>query len=156
MKKFLQKKLKNEKGLTLIELLAVIVILAIIAAIAIPAIGNIIENSRYSAVKADANNVIAAANMYFTENGDKTKVSTDTLNTSGYLDNPGSIPVPTAVSADAATNFVVKSSTGDLEITTTAITYSGEKTVTFSGATVAEINAHEAKGSASGNKTIGN
>ena len=38
--------LKNEKGLTLIELLAVIVILAIVAAIAVPAIGNIIENSR--------------------------------------------------------------------------------------------------------------
>ncbi len=42
MKKFLQKRLKNEKGLTLVELLAVIVILGIIAAIAIPSIGNII------------------------------------------------------------------------------------------------------------------
>ena len=45
MKKFLQKRLNNEKGLTLVELLAVIVILGIIAAIAIPSIGNIIENS---------------------------------------------------------------------------------------------------------------
>ncbi len=39
MKKFLQKRLKNEKGLTLVELLAVIVILGIIAAIAVPSIG---------------------------------------------------------------------------------------------------------------------
>ena len=46
MKKFLQKRLKNEKGLTLVELLAVIVILGIIAAIAVPSIGNIIDNSR--------------------------------------------------------------------------------------------------------------
>ena len=46
MKKFLQKRLKNEKGLTLVELLAVIVILGIIAAIAIPSIGNIVENTR--------------------------------------------------------------------------------------------------------------
>ncbi len=46
MRKFIQNKLKEQKGLTLIELLAVIVILAIIAAIAIPAIGNIIENSQ--------------------------------------------------------------------------------------------------------------
>ncbi|RIV13331.1 prepilin-type N-terminal cleavage/methylation domain-containing protein, partial [Priestia flexa] len=46
MKKFL----KNEKGLTLIELLAVIVILGIIAAIAIPSIGGIIQKSREDAV----------------------------------------------------------------------------------------------------------
>ncbi|WP_369678807.1 prepilin-type N-terminal cleavage/methylation domain-containing protein [Planococcus faecalis] len=67
MKKYLQNKLNNEKGMTLIELLAVIVIIAIIAAIAIPAIGNIIENSRYSAVKADATNVLNAAQLYYTE-----------------------------------------------------------------------------------------
>ena len=43
MFKNMKKQLNNEKGLTLIELLAVIVILAIIAAIAVPAIGNIIR-----------------------------------------------------------------------------------------------------------------
>ena len=43
MKKFLQKRLNNEKGLTLVELLAVIVILGIIAAIAVPSIGGIIR-----------------------------------------------------------------------------------------------------------------
>ena len=59
--------LKNEKGLTLIELLAVIVILAIVAAIAIPAIGNIIENSRVKAAKADIANGISSANLYFTD-----------------------------------------------------------------------------------------
>ncbi|MFA7689230.1 MAG: prepilin-type N-terminal cleavage/methylation domain-containing protein [Bacilli bacterium] len=37
---------KKEKGFTLIELLAVIVVLAIILIIAVPAIGNIIQNSR--------------------------------------------------------------------------------------------------------------
>lgn len=68
MKKYLQKKLNNEKGMTLIELLAVIVIIAIIAAIAIPAIGNIIENSRVGAVKSDTLNVMAAAQLYYTEN----------------------------------------------------------------------------------------
>ncbi|MGE7839171.1 prepilin-type N-terminal cleavage/methylation domain-containing protein [Lysinibacillus sp. NPDC093712] len=68
-KKLLNKKLlKNQKGLTLIELLAVIVILAIVAAIAIPAIGNIIDNSRYNAVKADAINVLNAAQLYYTDN----------------------------------------------------------------------------------------
>ncbi|MGE6488282.1 prepilin-type N-terminal cleavage/methylation domain-containing protein [Paenisporosarcina sp. NPDC076898] len=68
MRKFIQNKLKEQKGLTLIELLAVIVILAIIAAIAIPAIGNVIQNSRNGAVKSDYQNALAAANVYFTEN----------------------------------------------------------------------------------------
>lgn len=46
-KKWKNKKLlKNEKGLTLVELLAVIVILAIIAAIAVPAIGILLISRR--------------------------------------------------------------------------------------------------------------
>lgn len=59
----LKKRTKNEKGLTLIELLAVIVILAIIAAIAIPAIGNIISNSRDKAVLADSINIISGGKI---------------------------------------------------------------------------------------------
>lgn len=63
-KKLLTKKLlKNQKGLTLIELLAVIVILAIIAAIAIPAIGNIINNSKDKAILSDAAGVLAGAKI---------------------------------------------------------------------------------------------
>jgi len=63
-KKILNKKLlKNQNGLTLIELLAVIVILAIIAAIAIPAIGNIINNSKDKAILSDAAGVLAGAKI---------------------------------------------------------------------------------------------
>ncbi|WP_397428574.1 type II secretion system protein, partial [Priestia koreensis] len=61
--------LKNQKGLTLIELLAVVVILGIIAAIAIPSIGNIIQKSKEDAVKADAMQVISAAKTYVSANG---------------------------------------------------------------------------------------
>ena len=68
MKKFLQKRLNNEKGLTLVELLAVIVILGIIAAIAVPSIGGIIQNSREKAVIADAQNALSAASLYFVDN----------------------------------------------------------------------------------------
>lgn len=91
MKKLLQKRLNNEKGLTLVELLAVIVILGIIAAIAVPSIGNVIENSKYNAVKADAINVLSAANLYFVENPEKGEVTVKDLGESGYLENPGSI-----------------------------------------------------------------
>lgn len=67
-KKLLTKKLlKNQKGLTLIELLAVIVILAIIAAIAIPAIGNIISNSKDKAILSDAAGVLAGAKIAITD-----------------------------------------------------------------------------------------
>ena len=61
LRNLLNKKLNNEKGMTLIELLAVIVILAIIALIAIPAIGNIISNSKSKAILADATTIISGA-----------------------------------------------------------------------------------------------
>lgn len=94
MKKFLQKKLNNEKGMTLIELLAVIVIIAIIAAIAIPAIGNIIQNSRIDAARADALNVINAANLYETERGNipAAGIKVSDLTAAGFLDDAGKVP----------------------------------------------------------------
>ena len=42
----MMKRFKNEKGLTLVELLAVIVILAIVGAIAFVMIGNVMENAK--------------------------------------------------------------------------------------------------------------
>lgn len=62
LKKF-KKQMKNEKGLTLIELLAVVVILAIIAAIAIPAIGNIIAKQKDKALLADTSLILAGAKL---------------------------------------------------------------------------------------------
>lgn len=153
MKNFIQKKLKDQKGMTLIELLAVIVIIAIIAAIAIPAIGNIIENSRFSAVKADGTNVLSAANLYFTENADKTKVSTTTLKTDGFLDSPGKIAIPEVAADGTPANFVEKTTTG-LKLTTEAIKYSGDKTIKFTGATVNGINGFKSKGSEAGPHVI--
>ena len=94
MKKYLQKKLNNEKGMTLIELLAVIVIIAIIAAIAIPAISNIIENSRVGAIKSDALSVIQAAELAKTDTaitlGTAGQVTVGELKANGFLDDAGS------------------------------------------------------------------
>jgi type IV pilus assembly protein PilA len=60
------KLLKNQKGLTLVELLAVIVILGIIAAIAIPSIGGIIDNSKKNADEQTETLVREAAVLYLT------------------------------------------------------------------------------------------
>lgn len=87
----MKKGMKNEKGLTLIELLAVIVILAIIAAIAIPAIGNIIDNSRVKGAKADAANVLNAANLYFTENSNATTFTNETDGAEDFVSEMGTI-----------------------------------------------------------------
>lgn len=93
MRKFMQKRLKNEKGMTLIELLAVIVILAIIAAIAIPAIGNIIDNSRIDAAKSDALNVLSAASLYEAQEGPIATggVALSVLVEKGFLEDTGSL-----------------------------------------------------------------
>jgi type IV pilus assembly protein PilA len=64
MKQLLKKRLKNQRGLTLVELLAVVVILGIISSIAVPSIGKIIEETRVKAVKADAIQVLNAAKLY--------------------------------------------------------------------------------------------
>ncbi|MFC5558753.1 prepilin-type N-terminal cleavage/methylation domain-containing protein [Ureibacillus thermophilus] len=143
MLNLLKKRLKNEKGLTLVELLAVIVILAIVAAIAIPAIGNIIENSRYNAVKADAINVLNAANLYFTENNGETSVTVAKLKEQGFLDSEGKIKEGTITKAK-----------GGHKLKASDITYSGNKKVTFNDATIQAINADNQEGSTEGDKII--
>lgn len=127
MFKLMKKRIKNEKGLTLIEVLAVVVILAIVAMIAIPAIGGIIDNNRVKAIKADAVNVISAANIYFTDGGDG---DFDSSKKEGYLQNQGSIQDGFRVTRK-----------GELFGT-------GEKgnvTIEFTGATVEDIDAENAK-----------
>ena len=148
MRKFIQQKLKEQKGLTLIELLAVIVILAIIAAIAIPAIGNIIENSRYSAVKSDATNVLNAANVYFTENPTASSATLALITSEGYLQSEGKFEP-----LDATTVTITKAN--PMALTAPAIDYSGGKLVEFDGATLDGITKDTTKGSSIGaGKTV--
>lgn len=56
--------MKNNKGVTLVELLIVIVVMGIIAAFAIPAVGTIIENTQKDAILADALAIESAAKLY--------------------------------------------------------------------------------------------
>ena len=137
MKKFLQKKL-NQKGLTLVELLAVIVILGIIAAIAVPAIGNIIENTKYNAVKSDALNAISAANLFFAEEPTASEITVSKLVSDGYLDEKGKLGDNVTVKKGTDNKVVINGETG---------AYTGTKTVTFTNANVKGINEDNQKGS---------
>ncbi|MFC5603955.1 prepilin-type N-terminal cleavage/methylation domain-containing protein [Sporosarcina koreensis] len=135
MKKLLQKRLKNEKGLTLVELLAVIVILGIIAAIAVPAIGGIIENTRVKAQFSDGQNVLAAANIYFVENPGAQPVSIAELVSQNYLDNAGSF----GKDNDGKVTYTKGGNT------LSATTVGDKTTVTFANATNEAISKADAK-----------
>lgn len=58
----------NNKGFTLVELLAVIVILITIMSIAIPTISSSLERSKEKQNKAKIKNIEAAAELYVTDN----------------------------------------------------------------------------------------
>ena len=78
------KTLRNKKGVTLVELLAVIVILGIIAAIAVPTIGGLIDRQRLNAAEAEFDNAMEAARLYFLDS-DATTVTDAALVSGGYL-----------------------------------------------------------------------
>ncbi|MED4037469.1 prepilin-type N-terminal cleavage/methylation domain-containing protein [Niallia taxi] len=141
MGQLLKKHIKNEKGLTLIELLAVIVILGIIAAIAIPSIANIIHKSREDAVKADAIQIINSAKMYIAGEGSKDTITKTDLDS--YLNDVSTF---SAFTVNVTTNATSK----DTVISLTGDGAKGNVSIHFADATITDINNAE-----KGSTTIG-
>lgn len=136
MLKNIKKRLKEQKGFTLVELLAVIVILGIIAAIAIPSIGGIIQKSKEDAAKADAIQLINAAKNYVASNGipttDLTEKELESYIDNVSLENDYKI---TVTSDDVKTTF---------KLTGSAVV--SKATITFTGAEIKDINSDKGKG----------
>lgn len=114
--KSLQRKLKNKKGFTLIELIVVIVILGVLAAIAIPKLSGFSDTAKKSADVATAKTIATAALTYYAETGKEPKLGDNTLN--NYLDDTS----PKAQSSGK--DFVIGSwSDGDFIITDGTTTF---------------------------------
>ncbi|WP_339059939.1 prepilin-type N-terminal cleavage/methylation domain-containing protein [Tepidibacillus marianensis] len=69
MNKLLRKQVSNQRGVTLIELLAVIVIIGIIAAVAVPAVLSQIDSSRIASDTSNIAIINDALQRYYANNG---------------------------------------------------------------------------------------
>lgn len=123
MVKALKRRVKNEKGLTLVELLAVIV--GIVSSIAIPSIGNIVEKSRAKALVMDAVGVMNAAQLYFLDTGNSGPVTLEVLKDHNYLETQGRLTSALVYYENGDLRIKAKGQNGNVTLDTvaTGITY---------------------------------
>jgi type IV pilus assembly protein PilA len=120
---------KNEKGLTLIELLITIAVIAIVAAISIPVITNVIESSRTSS----AGSMEAQVNAFIEKYAESGEVAYDaaTQTFTGFVDLDGNGVISNP--AEIIETFTVDA--GQFSVTVDSATAPTSATVTAGGGT---------------------
>jgi len=82
-------KIKQDEGLTLIELLITIAVLAIVAAIAIPVVTNVVNSTEDRAVSQTAADIQAFADKYENSGAFGVAGTADEITFTGYIDLNG-------------------------------------------------------------------
>ena len=77
---------KYYNGFTLVEILIVVVIVGILAAIAIPTYNNYVKKGYATEAKTQIKNIVQAAELYMTENGDFPPDCWETMKDEGFLE----------------------------------------------------------------------
>lgn len=115
------RRLKNQKGFTLVELMVVVVIIGILVAIAIPVFGLVQDNARNKASLADHRVVVGAVQMYQAGTSDGS-LPTAEADIYPYLAD-GALPDGTtfAYAAGTGVTIVSTSSSSTADVTTTVL-----------------------------------
>ena len=99
----LRKKIKNQKGFTLVELMVVIAIIGVLAAIAVPKLSNSTDSAKKAKILADLRTIDSANAVNYADHGSYAATVAD-LKTNGYLANA---PTPQNYGSNTVSGYSV-------------------------------------------------